>query len=174
MSNCGPPPDAHSVISLTIHLYCGWSRRAASIIEAELSTPVITACGHLSARTCVLLPGPHPRSTTARTSGNEMRAARSRHGCVRSSPNFMYWSAFQVGISSPHYDYRLSWTLHYSTPATSAIQPVIVVGFFLVGFDGALDVNSFQRSHWEQDMLKVWIRTSSGRRRKKEKAEKTY
>src|SRR5262249_31760305 len=69
--------------------------------DAELSRPVICASGHRSARTAVLLPGPHPRSITVRTSTNPTRATRSRHGCVRSSSNFRYWSAFQVGISSP-------------------------------------------------------------------------
>src|SRR5215468_3020001 len=36
-----------------------------------------------------------------RTSGTFTRKARSRHGRMRSSANFKYWSAFQVGISSP-------------------------------------------------------------------------
>src|SRR6266700_3748405 len=35
-----------------------------------------------------------------RTSATRILATRSRHGCVRSSANFRYWSAFQVGILS--------------------------------------------------------------------------
>src|SRR5207237_1533472 len=81
--------------------YCGCRRRASSIIDAESSRPVISAPGHRSATTPVLFPGPHPRSITVWTSAKETRATRSRHGCVRSSSNFRYWSAFQVGISSP-------------------------------------------------------------------------
>src|SRR5438132_2414212 len=68
-------------------------------MEDELSIPVILAFGHLSARMRVLFPGPHPRSIMDRTSPADSRAARSRHGCVRSSPNFKYWPAFQDGIT---------------------------------------------------------------------------
>src|SRR5207247_6230744 len=72
----------------------------SSIIDGESSRPVICASDHRSASTFVLFPGPHPRSIAFQTCGKETRATRSRHGCVRSSSNFRYWSAFQVGISS--------------------------------------------------------------------------
>src|SRR5262249_45499862 len=94
---------------------------AVSIIDAELSRPVISERGHRSWSTAVLLPGPHPRSMTVVASGMEIREARSWHGRVRSSGNFQYWSAFPLGIWFLPYDHRLSWTLHDSATRIAEI-----------------------------------------------------
>lgn len=48
------------------------------------------ARGHRWRGTCVLLPGPQPRSITARGDSTAMRDARSAAGRVRSSPNLRY------------------------------------------------------------------------------------
>src|ERR1051326_9437567 len=74
----------------------GFPARASCSISAELSRPVIEACGQRSARTAVLLPVPQPRSITLRTFSTDTWAARSRLGRVRSSANLRYWFAFQV------------------------------------------------------------------------------
>src|SRR5258708_15589300 len=90
--------EAQVETSAAIHCQSGCFRRASSIMSAELSSPVISASGHKPASTSVLVPGPHPRSMTRRTGATEMRAARSRPARVRSSENFRYCPAFQVGI----------------------------------------------------------------------------
>ncbi len=78
---------AHSATSACTQVRPGCASRAAAIIAAELSSPITSAMGQRSATTCVLLPGPQPRSITRRGASIITRTANSRQGRVRSSAN---------------------------------------------------------------------------------------
>src|SRR5450759_3275471 len=57
---------------------------------------MIRAWGHRLASTSVSVPGPQPRSTTISGATAPTLEVRSAKGRCRWSPNFSYWSGFQV------------------------------------------------------------------------------
>ena len=73
------------------------SFRAASTMSGDESNPVMNACGQRSARVAVTVPGPQPRSTTARGSRVGICATRSVNGRARSAAKRWYWPGSQDG-----------------------------------------------------------------------------
>src|SRR3954447_26387194 len=57
----------------------------------------MVASGQTSRSVAVSAPGPHPRSTTVRTSVARTRSTRSRNGRARSSAYVPYCSGFHTG-----------------------------------------------------------------------------
>src|ERR1700744_590432 len=92
------PAGAHSRRSASSKVSRGGfsSRRAASIISGELSTPCTVAPGQRRARSAVRFPGPQPRSTTVAGSSAPTRAIRSANGRLRSSLNRWYWPGSHI------------------------------------------------------------------------------